>query len=910
MMLFSLRLVALFLVTCAAVWAQDPFSNVTIRTYAGSDSILDGGQATLAYLHVPRDVAVDAAGNVYIADEENELVRKVSPDGVITTVAGNRQGLASGPLATELPFAPSCVAVAPNGNVYFCSFRQVWEILPNGEARRVVGTGGSGGTGDGGPAVDATFGILEDIAFGADGTLYVTDRLEDVIRRVGADGVITRFAGTGEPGFSGDGGPAAAAQLDAPSTMAFDAAGNLLVLDGGNNRIRQIAPNGTISTFAGNGATSASGDGGGALEAGLGFVRALAVAEDGSVYFADAAQVRRVDPQGIVQRVGGALGSSPGSGGPVLDASFALIEAMAFGPDGTLYIVELGPHTVRAVGVDGIIQPFAGRWHLQGDGGPATEAQLFGPTGMALGADASLYIADTANLAIRRVTADGVISTVAGGNVTGPEGGDRPALEAKLRDPQTVAVHPLTGEVYFGDSGSGLVRRITQDGMVITVAGGGGRQTSGDGGPATAAGLGFPLQIAFDPAGNLYIADLTQNRVRKVDPNGMISTFAGSGVFGSGGDGGLATEADLASPRGVAVNAGGDVFISENVGIRRVAADGVISLFSQSSQRLAELSFRQNGELMGVNPNTRQLFGISTSGERRQLVRFGLGFSGDEGPAGQAKTYELGAARESPDGRVFVTDKGNDRVRVLAVTPTLPEGAIRQGASFFQGVMAPGTIISVFGDNLANSVASAASIPLPTELIGTRAQYKDSADVVHDMPLFFVSEGQINLMIPEEAALGEGILTVSAAGGSDATALALTSAAPGLFAANATGRGVAAAFAVRVAADGTQTTEPVFELNEQDEIVARTIAMGTEDEQVFLVLFGTGIRGGGGVDFTSATLEGLDVPVLYAGPQGSFVGLDQVNVGPIPRNFVGYGEVEVQVATAGRASNRVTVVVE
>lgn len=909
-MRYIVGLVWVALVSVAGVWAQDPLGSLTIQTYAGSDSILDGGPATDAYLHVPRDLAVDADGNVYIADEENDLLRRVSPDGVITSVAGNRQGMTSGTLATERTFAPNCVAVAPNGNVHFCSFRQVWEILPSGDVRLVAGTGRSGGDGDGGPATEATFSLLEEIAIGADGTLYASDRLEDVIRQVGPDGVITRFAGTGEAGFSGDGGAAVDAQLDAPRAMAVDAAGNLLFLDTGNNRVRAVAPDGTISTFAGNGTRVATGDGGPAVDAGLGFAQALATAPDGSVYVADFGQIRQIGTDGVITRVGGAFGSNPGDGGPLIDASFRFIEAMAFATDGTLYVADVGPHTVRAVGVDGIIQPFAGRWHVQGDGGPATEGQLFEPAGMAYAADGSLYIADRDNLAIRRVGPDGVLSTVAGGVLVGPETRDGPALEVKLRTPQTVAIHPVTGEVYFGDTGTGLVRKITADGMVTTVAGGGGRSTSGDGGPATEAGLGFPFQIAFDASGNLYIADLTQDRVRRVDTAGMISTFAGSGVRGAGGDGGPATEAEMTLPRGVAVNAEGDVFISEDVRIRRVGADGVISLFAEGRVRIGELSFRANGALMGVDGVNRRVFEIAEGAEFRQLVRFGFGFGGDGGPAGQARSFPLGGALETPDGRVFVTDQGNDRVRVLATSPALSQGAVRQSASFFQGAMAPGTIISVFGENLASSVAVAESTPLPTVLVGTRMEFRDSADVIHAMPLFFVSAGQINALIPDDAAVGAGSLSVIGAGGTASVDLTLDRAAPGLFAANATGRGVAAAFALRVAADGTQTTEPLFALNDANEIVARTISMGPEGEEVYLLLFGTGIRSGGGAESTSASVEGLDVPVLFAGAQGSFVGLDQVNIGPIPRIFVGYGEAEVQVATASRASNWVTVVLE
>ena len=333
-------------------------------------------------------------------------------------------------------------------------------------------------------------------------------------------GTISTLAGTGVRGAAGDGGPAAAAQLNAPRTTATDSAGNTYVTDTENNRIRRISAAGIITTVAGNGTAGYSGDGGPATAARLSNPHGIDVDTAGNVYIADSAnhRIRRVSPSGVITTIAG-TGSTTynGDGIPATSASLAYPKGVTVAPDGSLYVGDANHHRVRRFVPGGMISTVAGTGTAgySGDGGPATAAQLRLPRNVAFGADGSFFIADDSNFAVRRVSPAGVITTIAG-----------------------------TGTAGY----------------------------SGDGGPATSARLGEVRDVAVDPAGNVYIADEQNHRIRRVSPSGIITTFAGTGTSGFSGDGGTPQSARVAGPRGVEVTPSGDVLIGDtgNHRIRRV----------------------------------------------------------------------------------------------------------------------------------------------------------------------------------------------------------------------------------------------------------------------------------------------------------------------------------------------------
>jgi sugar lactone lactonase YvrE len=352
-----------------------------------------------------------------------------------------------------------------------------------------------------------------------------------------APGTITTVAGTGQPGFSGDNGPAAEAQLDDPFGIAIDAAGNVFIGDGANSRVRKVSPDGIITTVAGNGVSGFSGDGGPATEARLAGALWLASDRVGNLYLSDWShnRVRKVSPDGIITTVAGT-----------------------------------GPTTDEAPG------------DYTGDGGPATAARLYYPQGLAVDAAGNLFIADSENHRIRKVRPDGTITTVAGSGPTGPDKGSStgdggPAIAATLRGPMCLAVDG-SGNLFFtekdplgtsaavgGYTGPRFqVRKVSADGIITTVASNGVKGFSGDGGLAMEASLDNPSGVAVDMAGNLFIADYNNYRVRKVDPNGMISTVAGTGMNPYVGDGVLATATGLRGPEGLVIDAAGNLLISDS----------------------------------------------------------------------------------------------------------------------------------------------------------------------------------------------------------------------------------------------------------------------------------------------------------------------------------------------------------
>ncbi|MBN1570974.1 MAG: hypothetical protein JXA73_24260 [Acidobacteria bacterium] len=565
----------------------------------------DGGPATLAQLNVPVGIAADAAGNLFVTDSFNARIRKVTPDGFISTVAGN--GIAGfsgdgGPATSAQLLSPQDVAVDAAGNLFIAdpsNFR-IRKVTPDGLIRTVAGSGTSGCSADAGLATSVEIGVVFGVEVDIEGNLIIADEGCNRIRKVTPDGLISTIAGDGTPGYGGDDGPATSAQLHMPREVAVDTEGNLFIADLYNARIRKVTPDGLITTVAGNGTHGYCGDGGPATSAQLYNPLGVAVDMAGNLFIVDNGneRIRKVTPDGLISTVAGdGIQGYSGDGGPATSAQFYGLFGIAADAAGNLFVTDTYNARIRKITPGGLISTVAGDGTPgnSGDGGPATSAQLWWPYGIAVDAAGNLFIADTGNCLIRKVTPDGFISTVAGNGLRGFGGDDGPAASAWFNYPYGIAVDTV-GNLFIADRYNARIRKVTPRGFISTVAGIGTQGYSGDGGPATLAQLSYPSGVAVDKAGNLYIADQMNGRIRKVTPGGLISTVAGNGTQGYSGDGGPATSAQFYIPYGVAVDTAGNLFISdsENDRIRKVTPITTCSRLAFDSGGSAIHRTRQN----------------------------------------------------------------------------------------------------------------------------------------------------------------------------------------------------------------------------------------------------------------------------------------------------------------------------
>ena len=576
---------------------------------------------------------------------------------------------------------------------------------PSGSATSYTITtiaGTDAGSRDGGPATEALLTFPYGVAVDDQGNLYIADTENHRIRKVDTSGIITTFAGTGEEGFGGDGGPATEAKLDWPSGVAVDEDGTVYIADQENERIRKVDTDGIITTFAGSGSYNYRGeeDGIPATEASLNWPTGVAVDGQGDVYIADSYNnlIRKVDGDGLITTIAGSgrifgFFEEPdeddvGDGGPATEAKLDWPIGVTVDSDGSVYVADVGHNRVRKLtrmGSEYVISTIAGTGDDGdedgdgniGDGGPATEAQLSAPRGVAVDEAGNVYFADTGNNRIRRIDSDGMITTVAGDEFT---------MGAQLSVPRGIAVD-ADGDLYVADTGNNQVHRL-DDGSLTTIAGAAGL---GDGGPAIDARLLEPKGIALLEDGTLYLTDSSNNRVRKVDTEGVITTFAGTGEQGDGGDGGPATEAQLYYPTGITVDSTGNVYISDtrNNRVRKVDNAGVITTFAgtgeegpfedrreigdggpATSARLSRpvgLSFDADGNLYVTDPGNSRIRRIDTEGVITTFAGSERSFSGDEGPAAEAQ-FSLPLGFEiDVDGNFYITDLYYDRNRIRKV---------------------------------------------------------------------------------------------------------------------------------------------------------------------------------------------------------------------------------------------------
>jgi trimeric autotransporter adhesin len=698
------------LLICHASRAAELTQDSIISTFAGAAHTFsgDGKSALNAALSGFQQLQTDNNGNVIFADTNNHVVSRLNADGTLTVLAGN--GIAGfsgegGPARSASLKYPSDAVMDKAGNLYIYDSLnlRIRRVTPDGIISTYAGTGVNGYTGDGGPAIQAQIEIGGKMAVDATGTLYFTDGFDAVVRRITPDGTITTYAGNGEPATmanNGNNGPATKAELGLfAGGLAVDSAGNVYIAEDVTNQIRKITPDDTLIPVAGSG--TAGFMNGAAMSAQFNAPYGLTVDTGGNLYVADVNNgvVRKMSPAGIVSTVAGTpVFNFSGDGGPALLATFRFPEGCTIGGDGNLYIEDTGNFRIRVVSADGNIHTVAGNGQFEStpDGTPAANSSLVAPNLLSFDPSGRLLIADSGDYTVRRINSDGTVQTIAG---TGVEGvGDGYVLTYGQQGNQTLigtarqAVADAQGNIYVSDDYAGVVYKITPNGILNVFAGQVYVYGSGsDNIQATNSSFITPQGLALDQNGNLYISDPDDNRIRKVSTNGIITTFAGTGTAGFSGDGGPATQATLNFPQGIAFDSKGDLIIADRVNnrLRMVSPDGNISTIagdgtpgSTGNGGPATAAGLNQPDVVATD-SAGDIFLIETGGTTvRRINQDGIitavagngqtGFGGDGGPAIQATLGDADGLAVDSTGNLYIADFDNNRVRVvLTATPRL-----------------------------------------------------------------------------------------------------------------------------------------------------------------------------------------------------------------------------------------------
>ncbi len=673
-----------------------------ISTVAGGASI-SGSYADSVKLDYVCGAALDAAGNLYIAAQN---IYKISPAGIITSIAGAGDVVAGadGGLAVNTPLAePEGVAFDASGNMYIAETwsGRVRKVDTKGIITTVAGRDDTlpGYNGDNIPATAATLNEPTDVTVDKAGNLYICDWVNNRIRKVNTNGIITTYAGNGTAGFSGDSSLATAAALNGPMAIALDKKGMLYIVDQLNGRIRMVNTNGIITNVAGaNTNTGYSGDGGPATAASMNNPLGVAVDSLGRIYIADNGNdvVRMVDTNGIISTFAGLYGATSygGDGGPATAAGLSGPTRIAIDRSQNIYITDQYWGEVRKVDTKGIIASVAGFEGLAGDGKPALQAQLYLPTDVITDKKGNMVIADEGEDLVRRVNKAGIINTIAGfwiGDYDGLSGlGDT----LFINTPQSVREDSI-GNVYFTDDGNNLIRKIDTLDNVTTLAGQGpyGSGFSGDGGPATAAQISSPLGIALDKKGNIYFADGGNSRIREINTAGVINTVVGNGTGGYSGDNGPATAAEINDPQMITLDAKENLYIADswNNRVRKVSTSGIITTVAGNGDNTSMpvngalatascvswpegVALDSIGNLYITDGYYAQLYKVDTNGIITTIIsdKYAGEYSGDGGPADSAGTNLAEGINVDSKGNIYIADYYNNVIRKLTYEPYIP----------------------------------------------------------------------------------------------------------------------------------------------------------------------------------------------------------------------------------------------
>ena len=663
------------------------FSPIHAKEFFPYKDVGDGGLATSAVLTLVDGIAVDSQGNVYISHRSKNRIRKITPDGIITTIAGN--GIAGysgdgGPALKATLNFPAGLALDKNNNLYIAdrNNHRIRKVSPEGIITTVVGTGVMGFSGDGERALQAQLNLPSDVEMGPGDEIYISDRSNNRIRKVDEHGIITTVAGIGIAGFGGDFGPAKKAFLKYPFGIGLDQKGNLYIADRGNNRVRKVDSLGIITTFAGDSMHSFGGDYGPASHSNLAYPTDVAADGEGNIYIADRNnnRIRKIDELGVITTFMG-VGKTEFNGDNEIapETSLHLPLAIALHPDNRLLVVDRSHFRIRSVGLKNYaVETIAGngRSLFKGDGGPGPGATLNTPSGIVIDSKNNILFADLQHHRIRKIAPDGIISTFAGNGREGNEGNGGPALSAALFMPSTLAIdHEDTLYIVHRLGNSWVIRKVDAQGKITHFAGNGKQGGEGDNGPAREASFYTISDIAVDKVGNVFVSDATSRSIRKIGKDGIIRKVL---------DENLAPMGEEFHPRGVLVDGKGSLFFS-NAGssqIGKLETDGSFKIFAGSGEFKDDgdnglaiyagirspggLAIKEDGTLYLAEEQTARIRKIDRKGIISTFAGNGkAGFSGDQGPATEAQIKSPFRMVFDKKGNLIFTDRDNNRVRKI-----------------------------------------------------------------------------------------------------------------------------------------------------------------------------------------------------------------------------------------------------
>lgn len=791
------------------VWKIDAAGKITTLAGKGTASYGgDGGSGSNAALNAPTGLAVDSSGNVYICDAGNNLVRKVTPSGIISTVAGNRKSAASvdGGPATSASVAPFAIAVDKAGNLFISEGTRIRVVsAATGIINTISGNLVVGYSGDNGPAINAVLSEITGMAFDAAGNLYLADFDACAIRKIDTSNIITTIGGNGNCAYSGDGGPATSAKM-VPFGLAVDPAGTTLYLSEPRfSTIRQIDLASQIITVAGgtNGQIGFKGDGQPVSSTVFWEPYGMTIDRSMNLLICDTLnqRVRKID--GLSRLVSTIAGTNS-------PAFLNHPEGISVDAKGNLNIADTGDNIARQVNLntgtinslplyptlkpEGIAEDSSGNLYITsqfpmdyllqyatnaqyypyagngkngytGDNGRATSASLGTLTSVTVDSSNNVYVTDDQYYKIRKIDTNGNISLIAGNGSPSASGDGNAALSAGM-DPFDITIDK-SGNMYVADRTNNRIRKFTPGGAISTVAGTGTAGNSGDNGPATAATLNSPTGVAVDPAGNIYIADAGNNLLRKVAADGTIHTIAGNGVpYPFNGDG-PALQQNL-NPFRVAVDNNGNVYISDraNDRIRKLvqmngASLSIVGGNNQTGTIGLALSQLLKVQVLGTDGNPYAGATVSFAvAAGSATVSPASGVTGVDGTATTVVT--LGDTPGPVTVNAVVAGLATVTFSLTATAaPNVPQiftgGVVSAGLSSpAMQIASPNAILSIFGQNFAPAGTSRkvsgsdlVNGLVPNNLAGVCVLFGNAR-----APIFLVTPGQVNVQAPQLPASG------------------------------------------------------------------------------------------------------------------------------------------------------------